>query len=69
MKIEPMPWQTERDPERALERIFETIATKWLITEESFEHPTKRKIVFWLNPNFNPQKVYPSEIQAEGSIT
>ena len=69
MSIEPMPWQTERDPEKALERIFETIATRWVIYDVPEPPLGRRKIVFDLNPNFNPQKVYPSEIEADWVIT
>ena len=67
MDIEPMPWQLERDPEKALEKIFETIASEWWIIEE-FDPLFRRKIVFDLNPEFNPKKVYPKSYEAEGIV-
>ena len=65
--LDLMPWQTERDPEIALEKIFEVIADKWWIIEE-FGPLARRKIVFDLNRDFNPQKVYPPEYPAEGIV-
>lgn len=63
------PWQSERDPEKALEKIFDTIADSWYITEEPFSGAsTKRTIVFTLNRDFNPHKVYPREYAVEGIV-
>ena len=48
MNIELMPWQTERDPEKALEKIFDVIAKDWFITEEPFDGTYRRRIMFTL---------------------
>ena len=63
-----MPWQNESDPEKALEKIFETIADQWWIIEEPFNGTFMRKIAFTLNRDFNPQKVYPQSYEAEGIV-
>lgn len=63
-----MPWQTERDPEKALEKIFDAIADEVFILEEPFDGTFRRKIVFTLNGEFHPQKVYPREYPAEGIV-
>ena len=60
------PWQDESDPEKALEKIFETIADRWVITQD--DHRRERKIVFTLNPEFNPQKVYPESYEVAGIV-
>ena len=69
MNIELMPWQTERDPEKALEKIFDVIAKDWFITEEPFDGTYRRRIMFTLNRDFNPQKVYPQEYVTQGTMT
>ena len=69
MNIELMPWQTEQDPEKALEKIFDVISKDWLITEEPFDGTYRRRIVFTLNRDFNPQKVYPKEYVSQGTVT
>lgn len=60
------PWQDESDPEKALEKIFETIADRWVITQDV--HGRERKIVFTLNPEFNPHKVYPESYEVAGIV-
>lgn len=68
MNKELMPWQTETDPEKALEKIFDVIADEVFILEEPFDGTIRRKILFTLNRDFNPQKVYPHEYPAEGIV-
>lgn len=68
MNKELMPWQTETDPEKALEKIFDVIADDVLILEEPFNGTIRRKILFTLNRDFNPQKVYPHEYPVEGIV-
>ena len=63
-----MPWQTERDPEKALEKIFDEIADEVFFLEEPVEPLHRRKIVFTLKPDFHRQKVYPREYPAEGIV-
>ena len=42
MNEELMPWQTEKDPEKALEKIFDVIADEVFILEEPFEYLRRR---------------------------
>lgn len=60
------PWQDESDPERALEKIFETIAERWVITQDDYRR--ERKIVFTLSQEFNPRKVYPESYEVAGIV-
>lgn len=68
MNKEIMPWQTETDPEKALEKIFDVIADDVFILEEPFDGTFHRKILFTLKRDFNPQKVYPHEYPGEGIV-
>ncbi len=67
MYTDRRPWMHEPDPEKALEKIFEVIAEKWVIYD-STDPMGKRVIEFRMNPYFNPQKVYPNEITGEGYV-
>lgn len=68
MGMNGRPWMNEPDPEKALEKIFDVIADEVFFLEEPFDRTFRRKIVFTLNRDFNPQKVYPNEYPAEGIV-